>query len=97
MADSALKTLAQDIFRKTISEMEPARMIERTVRLKDNMLYVEGDAFTLDPKEKVYVIGAGKASGNMAQGLEVSLGNRIRRRCGGAARTQKIAGIYSAF
>jgi glycerate-2-kinase len=68
----ALKTM-----KECIREVDPRRMVRRTVRLKANKLFVGGRAFNLEPVDRTIVIGGGKASAFMASAVEEILGSKI--------------------
>ncbi|MGM0600589.1 MAG: glycerate kinase type-2 family protein [Candidatus Rifleibacteriota bacterium] len=61
-----------------ISEIDPAQLIKRQVKLKDNELLIQNRIFNLDNFESIYVIGAGKAGKTMAKALTDILANRIK-------------------
>jgi len=73
-----LKKTATDIFKSTLRAMTPDKMVQRAVALKGDDIHIGGKLFCEGDKTPVYVLGAGKAAGAMAQGLQNVLGNRIR-------------------
>jgi len=65
------------IFRAALEAGDPARLVPAAVRLEGARLVVGDRAFDLDRVRRLLVVGAGKASGAMAQVLEGLLGERI--------------------
>lgn len=75
---SHLRTDSIKIFRACIEAVDPVRCVKRYLGLEKNELKVQGMAtFDLNSFDRIIVIGAGKASAGMAQGVEELLGNRI--------------------
>jgi glycerate-2-kinase len=60
-----------------VNAVEPKKIIESKLSLKNQVLKVNGHSFDLRKIKKVYVVGGGKASGSMAEALERVLSNRI--------------------
>ena len=56
---------------------DPRRFVERAVRLREGTLVAGGRSFRLDRYRRVLVIGAGKASCLMAEGVWRILGERV--------------------
>ena len=71
------KIIAEEIFLAGVESVMPDRMIRREVYLQDTTLHISGMPIPLDTINKIYVIGAGKASGTMAKEIESILGSRI--------------------
>ncbi len=67
-----------DIVEKVITESNPLKIIKKTVRLNKNKLSIQKN-FTLNLKnfKRIFVIGAGKGTYEMARAMEQLLGNRI--------------------
>ncbi len=59
-----------------LEEIRGDRIIERKLRVEGNRLKIENISFNLNFR-RIFVIGFGKASGEMALGLEKVLGDRI--------------------
>lgn len=57
--------------------VSPAPAMRSALLLNGDVLTVDGKAYDLTAYERIFVIGAGKASAAMAQTLESILGNRI--------------------
>jgi len=76
-----LEKLREDalaIFQAGLKAVDPAIALKRYVKLRNDMLTVENRDYDLSSYEKIYVIGAGKASAAMAQPIEELLGERIK-------------------
>jgi len=65
-----LRALALDTFNQTLSKMKPEKRVSELFSIKNEMLHISGTDIKLNKKEKLWVIGAGKASARMAAGLE---------------------------
>ena len=53
---------------------EPKQLIKVKVKVESNQLHVDGHTFELRKFKHVYVVGAGKAGGKMAQSIERGIG-----------------------
>jgi glycerate 2-kinase len=71
------KELAEKIFLAGIESVLPANLIARQMMIRDNYLVAGSLKFSIEESGKIYVIGAGKASGLMAAEVEKLLGDRI--------------------
>ena len=71
------KELATLIFEAAVRNVDPENLILETVSLKNDILSFPGLEFNLRETDKIFIIGAGKASASMASGMERILGNRI--------------------
>jgi len=71
------RTVAEQIFLAGIDSVLPERLIDKEMVLKDECLVIGHLNFSLEAIEKIYVIGAGKASAMMGAEVEKILGNRI--------------------
>lgn len=82
LSPSPLEQLAA-IFKKGVQRVDPKRLILDSLSLEGNFLEIktndESKRFDLTKFEKIYVIGFGKASANMAFALEQLLANRISK------------------
>ncbi len=65
LAESALRCL------------QPAELMRQSVQLKGDVLTVHGRRYHLNQYQKIYVVGAGKATYRMTEALTKQLGNRI--------------------
>ena len=84
-----------------LKAVEPAQAVRNCVRREGTRLMVEDKAYDLNAFKRILVVGAGKASGPMAQALEEILGERltggvVNVKEGYAVPTQKIALIEAA-
>ncbi len=60
-----------------LASVDPVVAIRRYLSLEGDCLYVSGRAYDLSRFRHIYMVGAGKASGAMAQALEEILGERL--------------------
>src|SRR5437773_8916584 len=58
---------------------DPTRIIRKNLKLTGSILHVDKLQYPLKDYRRIFVIGAGKASGYMAEEIEKLLGNRITR------------------
>lgn len=65
------------IINSAIESVKPERVIPINVSLKNNILQICDSIYDLNKIDKVYVVGMGKASAEMARVLELILGDRI--------------------
>ncbi len=72
-----LKTHATQILHAAIDAVKPELLIRRRISRKNNILKIGSHKFDLDLYEKVFIIGAGKASGLMAREMEELLGPKL--------------------
>ena len=68
---------ALDIAEHALRQVDPFAAVKRYLKLEGNMLQVNEDVFDLDKVNKIYAIGAGKATYPLAVALEEILGDRI--------------------
>jgi len=85
-----LRSHIRDIFDYGLRAADPGEAIRRMIRLQDEQLTAGDDTFDLRHFERIFVVGAGKASAAMAKALEGILGDRIR---GGAVTTKYGHGL----
>jgi glycerate 2-kinase len=71
------RALALKSLEAAVNAVDPEKIIESKLSLKNQVLKVNGNSFDLRKIKKVYVVGGGKASGSMAEALEHLLSNRI--------------------
>jgi glycerate 2-kinase len=71
------RTIAEQIFLAGIESVLPDRLIIKEMTVNNNNLVIGNLKFPLEEIDKIYVIGAGKASAKMAAEVENILGNRI--------------------
>jgi hydroxypyruvate reductase len=65
------------ILNAALASVDPVVAVRRHLSLEGDILYVRGRAYDLSRFRHIYVVGAGKASGAMAQAIEEILGERI--------------------
>ncbi|MEM1658662.1 MAG: glycerate kinase [Candidatus Jordarchaeales archaeon] len=69
--------LLLDLVDVAIRAADPREAVKREVKFDGKAVSVAGEIFPLDKVGNVYVVGAGKASGAMAEALELVLGDLI--------------------
>jgi hydroxypyruvate reductase len=75
--EQQLRKDARAILRAALEAADPREAVMRHVRVKDDVLIAGGKRYSLAKLERVFVIGAGKASAAMAAAVEKLLGKRI--------------------
>lgn len=73
------RRLALNSLEAAVSAVDPRQIIKARLRVEDSKLKIDARTFDLDQFEHVYVVGGGKASGQMAEALEQLLGTRITK------------------
>lgn len=73
-----LRKDALSIFRSGLKGADPIHAVQRTVKVQDHGLEIQGRTYDLSLYDGVYVIGAGKAGAVMAQAIEALLGDRLK-------------------
>ena len=66
------------VFYAALEAVDPIAAVHRHVRRTGDGLEIQGHLYDLSAYEKIYVVGAGKASAAMAQALEDLLGDRLK-------------------
>ena len=66
-----------EFFKAGVESVMPDKLINRIIRLEDDILSISGLTFNLNEINRIYVVGAGKASAFMGKEVESILGNRI--------------------
>ncbi len=72
-----LRDQAKEIISAAIEAVKPDRLIRESVRREGEILRIGEQSFNLNRFEKIFVIGAGKASAPMAREMENVLGKRL--------------------
>jgi len=72
-----LRREAQAIFKAAVRAADPVEAVLRHFELRDETLVVAGRRYRLSQFDRIFVIGAGKASASMAKAVERVLGKRI--------------------
>jgi len=60
---------------KAINAVKPSVLIERSVKIQEDLLIIDNDKYNLNEYKKIIIIGAGKATAEMAFALEKMLFN----------------------
>ena len=74
--DRRARVLALDSVEAALGAVDPKKLMKEKVRVKDDLLVVNGCSVDLQNRG-VYVVGGGKGSGAMAEAIEEILGDRI--------------------
>ena len=61
----------------TLASVDPHTLVSQEVKKRGDRLRVENQDVPLSAYDRIFVVGAGKASGAMAEALEAILGNRL--------------------
>jgi hydroxypyruvate reductase len=77
-AERRLRADALRVFRAAVASASPREAVLRFLRRDGETLWAGRRRYALDRVERIWVVGAGKASAAMAQGVERVLGARIR-------------------
>src|SRR5688500_17606740 len=77
--DAELRRLALDIADAGIAAADPALELRRQLSLEGDTLRAGSRSIELGAARRVFVIGAGKASYPIAQGIDEILGARIHK------------------
>jgi glycerate 2-kinase len=75
--DSEAREIALTIIEAAISTVDPRNLVRNKVNLRGSLLEVESLHLNLERYGEIIVVGAGKASGSMAEALEETLKDRI--------------------
>jgi glycerate 2-kinase len=68
---------ATEIFLAGVESVKPGNLIKRNVSIEQNHLRIGEMLFELSTVDHIYIVGAGKASAEMAATMESMLGSRI--------------------
>ena len=71
------RALSLQCLEKAVNAVEPKQLIKIKMKVENNNLKVEGYSFDLRKFKNVYVVGGGKAGGEMAQAIEELLGKQV--------------------
>ncbi len=77
--DMKARRLALNALEAALEAANPKKIIKSKVTLKGNTLRIDRHKFDLNKFRRIFVVGGGKASGEMAEALELILENRISR------------------
>lgn len=75
--NSKLRKVASDIIEHALEAADPYRAVNRTMQLEGEMLTLDDLSLDLKKFERIFILGAGKASRRIALALEEKLGDRI--------------------
>ncbi|MCP3951727.1 MAG: glycerate kinase [Desulfobacterales bacterium] len=74
-----------EIFTAGVNRVDPYTLVNRAVRLEKSVLQIDTDeynqSFDLETREKIVVVGAGKATARMALAVEHICGDKITSGC----------------
>lgn len=70
---------AIEIWKAGVAAVHGRTLVEKAFRLEANWLWVNEHSFDLDLYDRILVIGGGKFSHYMAEGIEVALGEELSR------------------
>jgi len=68
-----------ELFEVAIGAVLPERLIRKAIKRDDNKIRIMGEEMDLESISRVYIIGGGKASGEMVLEVSKILGDRIER------------------
>jgi len=69
---------AEKIYKAAIAEVEPEKLIKKSVSIRGKKLVVQERTFDLDSFDNIYLVAIGKAAPYMAKSLLEILGNRVK-------------------
>ena len=72
---SKLRRIALDALELALKSVKPQKLIKKSVSIQGDELIIQGDIYNLKDFDKIYIIGAGKATAEMAFALENILNN----------------------
>ena len=81
ITDRRAREIVLDFLEFALREADPKSLLVGKLRIEDDFLLVDSSRFDLNAFRRVIVIGAGKASGAMAEMLERTLKDRIKKGC----------------
>ncbi|MHA1148612.1 MAG: glycerate kinase type-2 family protein [Promethearchaeota archaeon] len=73
--EKTLRQLSLDCLEIAIESVRPKLLLERSITFTKNELIIEGDIYNIESVKRFVIIGAGKASGEMALSLEQLIKN----------------------
>lgn len=72
-----LRKKAVDILQYALMASNPYYAVKKLIRLEGNVLFIRDFSINLQKFERIFILGAGKATGLIAQALEEILGERV--------------------
>ena len=70
-----LRNIGLTSLEKAINAVKPKKIIEKSIKIQENKLMIKNDIYDLKNFKKIYIIGGGKATAEMALSLEETLIN----------------------
>ena len=71
-----LRKIGLDCLEKALNAVRPEILMKAAIKIQGNKLIIEEDIFNLEDYDKIYIIGGGKATAEMALTLEKILDSR---------------------
>jgi len=65
-----LREIGLNCLEKALSAVKPENLMRKSIKIQDDKLIIKNDVFNLKEYNKIYIIGGGKASAEMAYTLE---------------------------
>lgn len=93
--DSLARQLALGALDEAVMAANPVRVMTENVRLEGAQFIVKNEGYDLAKVDRIFVVGAGKACGQMAYALEKILGDRITEGYVNILRGAK--GLYQTY
>ncbi len=72
-----MRATALDIFEKTLEVMQPEQLVSNAVSINENLIKAGDHHFKQYEINGIYILGAGKASARMAEGINNAIGEYI--------------------
>jgi glycerate-2-kinase len=92
LATSENRKLALEIAEAGFEAINTEKIIDKSIKLENNSLSINGESFDLSKFKRIKVVGFGKASSDAATALSKILGNKIK--AGVVIDIRKVAGDY---
>ena len=64
------RKIAIEALQKAISAVKPKNLIDKSIKVQNNILTIQSDNYNLNTFNKIYIIGGGKATAEMAFSFE---------------------------
>jgi len=77
---NTIRADAIDIWKAGVAAVHGRTLVENSVQLQGDTLLIQGQSFTLNQFDRILVVGGGKFSHNMAEGMEHRLGPELSNR-----------------
>ncbi len=92
LANTPNRKIALEIVEAGLSAINTTQVINSSISIAENILFIKGEEFNLAKFEKIKVVGFGKASGEAVLALEKILGDKITQ--GAIVGPSKITSLY---